>query len=55
MMLIKDALQYLGVLLCVRHIAPTNMHALKAGCLINFDGSVCSMSTVSRTLNLDVY
>jgi hypothetical protein len=55
MLLIKDACRYLGVLLCASHIAPNNMHALKPGSLVDFDGSVCSMSTVRCTSNLGVY
>ena len=55
MILIKDACRYLGVLLCVPHIAPTNMHALKPRFLMDFNGSACSMSTVGFPLHLEGY
>jgi len=55
MMLIKNAFRYLGVLLCVPHIASTNMHALKPESLMNINGSVCCISTVRCTLNLEGY
>ena len=55
MMLIKVACRYLGVLLCVSHIAPNSMQVLKQGYLMDFDGSVCSRSAVGCTLNLGIY